>query len=111
MSAALGLGIDKARYETLFQKAIASELDFSGFYFAKAYYLTPRWHGDPGDLAAFLQKAADQIGGEDVDLFYARVAWYVQRLTGNVFDDPTLSWARVDRGIEVMEKRFPDSAY
>ncbi|HXI70556.1 MAG TPA: DUF4034 domain-containing protein [Verrucomicrobiae bacterium] len=111
MSAALGLGVDKARYETLFQKAIASEPDFTGYYFAKAYYLSPRWHGNPGDMAAFLQKAADQIGGEDGDLFYARVAWYVQCLTGDVFDDPTLSWARVDRGFEVMEKRFPDSAY
>lgn len=111
LTAALGLGIDKTQYDVLFQKAVASEPDFTGYYFAKAYYLTPRWYGQQGEMAAFLQKAADQVGKEDGDLLYARIAWHVQLMTGDVFDDPTLSWARVDKGFEVMEKRFPDSLY
>jgi hypothetical protein len=111
MSAALGLGADKSQYETLFSEAIATYPDFSTYYFEQAYYLTPRWYGKTGDMPAFLQKAADQIGGDDGDLLYARVAWYVDLMTRDVFDDPALSWARVDRGFAVMEKRFPDSVY
>ncbi|MGD1088259.1 MAG: hypothetical protein ABR955_05985 [Verrucomicrobiota bacterium] len=111
LNAAFGLGVDKATYETLFEKAVASEADFAGYYFAEAYYLTPRWYGAPGEMAAFLKKSADQIGGEDGDMLYARIAWYVDLLTRDVFDDPTLSWPRVDRGFEVMEKRFPNSLY
>jgi Domain of unknown function (DUF4034) len=111
MDAALGLGVDKAQYDNLFQKAVASEPDFSVYYVEKAYYLTPRWYGGKGEMAAFLKEVADQVGGEDGDLLYARVAWRVQHLTGDIFEDPTLSWPRVDKGFEIMEEQFPDSLY
>lgn len=111
MEAGLGLGIDKAQFDNIFQKAVASEPDFTSYYIVKAYYLTPRWNGEKGEMAAFLKGAADQAGGEDGDLLYARIAWRVQHLTGDIFEDPTLSWPRVDRGFEVMEKRYPDSLY
>jgi hypothetical protein len=111
MGAALGLGADHSQFETLFQKAIAYDPDFTGYYSAKAYYLTPRWYGQPGDMEAFLEKAADQVGGEDGDVLYARVAWYVQLLTGDVFDEHGLSWERTDRGFEIIEERYPDSPY
>jgi hypothetical protein len=111
MGAALGLGANNSQFETIFQKAIAYEPDFTGYYSAKAYYLAPRWYGQPGDMEAFLEKAANQVGGEDGDVLYARAAWYVQLLTRDVFDEHGLSWQRTDRGFEVIEKRFPNSPY
>jgi hypothetical protein len=111
MNAALGLAANNSQFETLFQKATAYDPNFTGFYWAKAYYLTPRWFGQPGDMEAFLEKAADQIGGEDGDVLYARIAWYVQLLTRDVFDEHGLSWQRTDRGFEIIEKRYPNSPY
>jgi hypothetical protein len=111
MSAALGLGANNSQFETIFQKAIAYDPDFAAYYSAKAYYLTPRWYGRPGDMEAFLEKAADQVGGEDGDVLYARAAWSVQLKTRDVFDEHGLSWQRTDKGFEVIEKRFPNSPY
>ncbi|HEY4416202.1 MAG TPA: hypothetical protein VGO57_10960 [Verrucomicrobiae bacterium] len=111
LEAAMGLSANKSQYETLFQKAIASEPDFTGYYCQKAYYLSPRWGGQPGDMEVFLEGAANQVGGENGDLLYARVAWYVQLLTRDVFDDHGLSWERTDKGFEVLEKLYPNSIH
>src|SRR6266850_5242281 len=106
---ALGSGVDKPTFQTLFAEAVKAEPANAGYYLQMAYYLLPRWHGKPNDAARFLQEAADQTGGEDGDLLYARVAWYLQGIEGNIFDDRNLSWERADRGFQVLEKRFPDS--
>src|SRR5437868_4331307 len=110
LTAALGLGADKPTFQTLFAEALKAEPANAGYYFQMAYYLLPRWHGNPNDTARFLQEAADQIGGDDGDLLYARVAWYLQGIEGNIFDERNLSWERADRGFQVMEKRFLGSA-
>jgi len=110
LTTALGLGADKQTYEGLFAEAVKAEPANAGYYYQMAYYLLPRWHGKPDDTANFLQKAADQIGGDDGDLLYARAAWYLQGIEGNIFDERKLSWERADRGFQVMEKRFPGSA-
>jgi len=107
---ALGSGVDQPTYQTLFAEARTAESANAGYYFQMAYYLLPRWHGNPNDTARFLQEAADQIGGDDGDLLYARVAWYLQGIEGNIFDERNLSWERADRGFQVMEKRFLGSA-
>jgi len=111
LTAGLGLGFEKTQYNALFAEAIKSNPGYTGYYCQMAYYLLPRWHGDPQDTAKFLQTAADQIGGEDGDLLYARVAWHLQGIEGNIFDDRGVSWDRAEKGFQVMQKRFPDSLY
>ena len=111
LRACLGLGVEKDQYQKLFEQAIRSEPGFTGYYCQMAYYLLPRWHGEATDTANFLQRAADQIGGDDGDLLYARVAWYLQGIEGNVFDESKLSWERADKGFQVMEKMFGDSLF
>jgi hypothetical protein len=110
MSAALGLGVEKPQYEALYKKAVGSETNFAaGYCSSMAYYLLPRWHGAPGEMEAFVEKTADKIGGDDGDVFYARVAWYMQSVLDNAFTDSKLSWERADKGYQILEKRFPDS--
>lgn len=109
LRATLGLGVDRQTYQAVFNEAVKAEPANAGYYLQMAHYLLPRWHGKPNDIAAFLQKAADQIGGDDGDVLYARVAWYLQGIEGNVFDERNLSWERADHGFQVLEKRFPDS--
>lgn len=109
LRAATGLAVEKPQYESLFHKAISFEPDYTGYYCQMTRYLLSRWYGQLGDAAGFLQKAADKIGGEDGDLFYARVTWSLRG--GNVFVEDGLSWERADRGFQVLEKRFPDSLF
>jgi hypothetical protein len=101
----------KPQYEALFQKAVETDPDYAtSYYNAMAYYLMPRWHGARGELADFLQKSADKIGGEEGDVLYARMAWHLTfRISGDVFDDDNVSWERADRGFQIIEKRFPNS--
>jgi hypothetical protein len=110
LTAALGLGADRRTYESIFNEAVKAEPAYAGYYLQMAYYLLPRWYGKPNDTATFLQDAADRIGGDEGDVLYARVAWYLQGIEGNVFEYRNLSWERADRGFQVLEKRFPDSA-
>ncbi len=75
LTIAMASGVDKPRYQTVFAEARKAEPANEGYYFQMAYYLLPRWHGNPNDTARFLQEAADQIGGDDGDLLYARRGW------------------------------------
>jgi hypothetical protein len=112
LTAAMGLGVDKAQYRILLQKAIAGEPGYAGYYLDMAYYLLPRWYGNRQDVAAFLQGAADKLSPAQGDLLYARVIWYLERIVGNVFNEEEgLSWERADRGFQMIESQFPDSLF
>lgn len=44
-------------------------------------------------------------------MLYARVVWCLNRETyfDNIFHENDLSWQRVKKGFEVLEKRYPNS--
>lgn len=111
MTAALGLNATRPQYEALFRKAVSSCPDNFAAYSDMAYYLLPRWHGQPGETKKFITDFSDQIGGENGDLFYARLTWSLRRCSTNIFEECNLSWDRVDKGFQVMEKRYPNSTY
>ncbi len=107
--AALGLGADRTAYDRIFNEAIARDPNYQAYYVRKVNYLLPRWHGKPGEWEAFLAKAADNVGGEDGDVLYARVVWFSESTFDNIFQECRVSWARVNKGFEAMLKRSPDS--
>jgi hypothetical protein len=107
-----GLGIGKDQESRIFQNASETYPDYTPIYIQRAYFLLPRWYGDPGEWVADLTKTADKIGGEKGDILYAQVAWSLHGFSEklNVFtENETLSWERVDRGWDALEKKFPDS--
>jgi len=109
--AALGLQLDKSRYDAIFNQAIKEFPDYEYYYNNRATFLLPRWYGDEGELARDLEKSADRIGGEAGDMLYAQVVWDTHHYGGptNVLVENNLSWARTDRGFQVILKNFPDS--
>jgi hypothetical protein len=111
MRVALGLQKTKAEFDAIFSQALSSIPDYKPYYFWRAFYLLPRWNGEPGEWENDLAKSADRIGGEEGDAIYAQVVWSIHQSVnfGNVFDENHLSWPRVDKGFEVILKRFPDS--
>jgi hypothetical protein len=109
LRAAVGLDTDKQAYDSMFQKALKAYPDYTYYYGRRAWFLLPRWHGDEGEWEADLKKSADRIGGDDGDLLYARVVYWTQGYHENVFKENHLSWERVEKGLGVMEERYPDS--
>jgi len=111
MTAALGLQTEKSGFNAIFDEAIHFAPRYQAYFFRRAYYLLPRWYGDDGEWESDLARSADRIGGRDGDAVYARVVWCIQNCIGttNFFTENNLSWARIDRGFDVIEKEFPNS--
>ncbi len=112
LGVALGLQIDKTQFNNIFSQAIAAEPDYEYYYNTRAVYLLPRWYGEEGEWEKDLAQSADRIGGEKGDMLYAQVVWDINHYGSpdNIFEENKLiSWDRVDKGFEVIEKNFPDS--
>lgn len=107
----LGLSTDRKIFDASFKRAVAAWPDYTPFYQDRAWYFLPQWNGEKGEWESDLAKSADEIGGEDGDILYARAVWsmHQSRLFSNIFTDSNISWSRVNKGFEAIEKRFPDS--
>ncbi len=112
MTVARGLGVDRAHFDAICQQAIQAYPDYTPIYVQRGTYLLPRWFGEEGEWERDLAKSADRMGGEKGDILYAQVAWALKNYSehGNIFDDTkALSWERIDRGWDALEKKSPDS--
>ena len=108
LNVALGQGESPADYEALFQEAKKSEPHFFGYDLARARYLLPRWHGEPGDWEAAADKEIDRPGGLGAE-GYARVVSVQAGYYDNVFKESKASWRKTKKGFEEMRARYPDS--
>ena len=72
---ALGQSWSRADYDALFERAVQAHPTYLPYYFRKAYWLLPRWHGEPGELqrwAAAEARSGRAGGGLSI---YARIHW------------------------------------
>jgi hypothetical protein len=95
----------KERILALF--AEASEFEPGYYYYGRgvAMLLEPKWFGDSGDTAKFLQEAADRIGGKEGDAYYFLVASSKDVICG-CEDQPKLSLERIERGYDAVEQMY-----
>ncbi len=113
MTVARGLSYDKELFRVIFKQATNAYPGYSTYLLHRSTYLLPRWGGEPGEWEGELTKDADRLGGDAGDMLYAQVVWRVHECVGmnNIFSENQLSWARVDRGFAVIEKKYPDSIF
>jgi tetratricopeptide (TPR) repeat protein len=105
----LGLHASRAQFDAMFDEAIKFEPDCETYHFRRAIYLLPRWYGSEGEWQSDLAKSAEKVGGEKGDMLYAQVIWNMhQRYGVDPFLDGTVSWARLDRGFDRIEKSYPN---
>jgi Domain of unknown function (DUF4034) len=98
-----GWSVTEAR--ALFEEANKFEPEYYTYARDLAYYLLPKWSGEPGDTEKFVQEIADGIGGDKGDILYFQVAAANYVICG-CDDDPRLSWDRIKRGFEASEKHY-----
>lgn len=103
---ALGLGWDRAACDSLLKEATSFEPKYYAFYEFHAYYLLPRWYGNPGDWEAFARQAT--IADPTI---YPRILWYIYASgAGDTFKDPkAMSWSLAKKGFEAWIAQCPDS--
>jgi hypothetical protein len=104
-------GTSRERYDRYFEEAVRAFPAYQGFYMKRTNYLLPRWHGEPGEWEAFTAASADRIGGEEGDIFYARIVWNMRNsgVYDNIFEDSKAQWPRTQRGFEAICRRYPES--
>jgi hypothetical protein len=110
---ALGQGWERGKYDALVQEALQYEPSLATYHFAKTDYLLPRWHGVEGEYEEYSMQVADNVGGDEGDLLYARIVWYIEDMhfISNIFDETKLSWQRTKKGFEILLKKYPDSLW
>jgi hypothetical protein len=96
---ALEQGWEKAQARELFEQAIAFEPDYYHYYREYAYYLLPKWEGQPGDVEAFAKEMYEKVGGQYGAYLYFEIASLVTcQCDSNDSDMENLSWPRIKEG-------------
>jgi hypothetical protein len=79
-----------------------------GYYYygrAVAMLLEPKWFGEEGDTAKFVEDEANRIGGKAGDAYYFQLASTKDVICG-CEDQPKLSLERVERGYGAVEQMY-----
>lgn len=112
MLVALGQGWPKDKAEALFIEAAVLARDYEDFYFRRAYYLQPKWHGEPGEWLRFAEEAAETTKEQWGRGFYARVVWGTLGTPSKKrYQEAGIDWAKFKQGFEDLVQRTPDSLW
>jgi len=106
---ALGQGWEWAEYDALFKEATKFEPGFQLYDSARAKYLLPRWHGEPGDWEKFADEEI-ALRGEIGHQIYAGVVNAQSGYYGNIFTETKASWPKTRKGYDELIALFPKSA-
>jgi hypothetical protein len=105
---ALAQGWSDDDRRALFDQAVKFEPEYYQYYRGYATTILPKWGGEVGAAAKFLQEASDRVGGDSGDILYFQTA---ARMTCGCNEDQELgfSWPRIQRGFEALKKRHGTS--
>lgn len=112
-----GMGLPKSEVMEYFEKGLSIDAFYYPLYFHVAYYLLPRWHGQPGEWIKFAEDVSTTKPQEG-EAIYARIIWaVVLSLAGSaefkedeeLFARNGISWKRVKQGFLDIESRHPGS--
>lgn len=104
-------GEDQRSYDEIFAEAVREYPSYTRIYCMKVWRLEEKWYGERGDWEAFAQESADRLGGEEGDILYAQLIWYVHdmRTYGNPVAESAMDWERTKRGFEAIRRQYPES--
>ena len=97
-------------YGKLFQEGVDKEPTYYFLYFNAASYFLPRWHGNPSDLAKFVDYAVEKSSRQEGQTLYARIYWsLLWALRDNTFAPAYAQWPRMRQGFSDIVKSYPDN--
>ena len=101
-------GIGREFQDAVFEEGTEKFPDYNTLYYQRTEFMMPRWYGKPGDFEAMIKTRADQIGGIEGDIFYARGIMEGTSVMP-IYDDNPYDIARANRGLSALRARYPDS--
>ena len=110
----VGIGLSKTDEEmdALFEKGIAIEKYYWPLYTTRAWSITPRWGGKPGQLEKFARRAVELTHQKEGQILYLKVAGV---LIGRVDSEPKqfkelgFSYQMLKQSIQDLIKCYPDT--
>jgi hypothetical protein len=108
---ALGQGWPRARVLKLVEDAVEFDPDYHGVLGGFAYYLVPRWYGEPGEWEAESLRWVARLGSPRGEMSYARTLWELRDLGlwDDLFEENDIDWPTAKRGFLALLERHPDS--
>jgi DNA-binding PadR family transcriptional regulator len=99
-------------HDTIFNEAIKHDRLYMPLYNAYAMAVMPRWGGEPGEVEAFAQRAAE-LNSEFGDMYYAVVAvgMMEDHWEEGYHGEQQFFWPRVKSGLDRILEEYPNSNY
>ncbi len=97
-------GVDRDNFDSITQEGLKKYPQFTGFHVNTANYLMDRWYGQHGDWQAYATAAANKLGGNEGDILYARLVWYMAKMANadTASEFGSFDWPRAKRGFELL---------
>ncbi len=108
---ALAQGWNRHEADELLKDAVAFEPGYFYYYRAHAYYLLPKWHGEPGEAESFADRVSRKVGGEQGEVLYFEIAAELICGCNNEVDLQTMSWPRIQDGYATVARLYGASTY
>lgn len=102
----MGQGWSMEETQALLAKAIKADPTYLYIYRQFAVYVLPQWNGREGDSEKFAAATADRMGGEEGDILYFQLTSHL--MTAGC-DCIQVTWPRVEKGFEALDKRYGTS--
>ena len=112
LQTALGLEWEKPRILELYKEAIERQPLFYWNLFAAIRAVSPKWGGSVELMDLVAKSAAEQAGGREGEILYARGYWSISGAINadqDLFRDTLVSWPRMREGFRELLKGFPES--
>jgi hypothetical protein len=104
---ALAQGWEKAQAKELFEQAVAFEPTYYHYYREYAYYLLPKWEGNPGEVEAFAKDVYERVRGQYGAFLYFEIATQLTcQCDSNDTDMENLSWPRIKEGYAALGQLY-----
>jgi len=104
----LGQGWSKKDFDAIVEVAMEKEPEYDIILHDRAYSLLPRWYGAKGEMEKFASNAADKAG-ERGDEVYASIVADIYDFYDNIFQESSIDWKRVRRGLEKSMAKYPNA--
>lgn len=103
---ALAEGWDRETYEKLFAESIEHEPTYYEHYRQKVMYLLPRWHGQPGELEAYVNSFAVNRDKPDSAILHFLLNQTVGDFEPNEADKPAPYYSVLKQGFLDLRKAY-----
>jgi hypothetical protein len=107
---ALAEGWERPKARELFQQGVEFDPSFLQFYRSYAYFILPKWYGEPGEAEQFAEDVSQKAAGPEGDILYFEIASEIT-CQYDLYDSPVpeMSWEKIKAGYAAIDQLYGQS--